>query len=156
MNIRMSKGTIQSLGKGVGRKLKETKTRKPLPQTLIIVDDWADNAQAMHSNTNVLATLYVRGRHFGTSVWVSSQKLTAITPVARVNFRFMLVWRLRNQKEIASLTEELSALYPSNVLREMYETAITDQDHSFWFVDLVAKSKHDMFYIRFDQKMLYD
>jgi len=38
----------------------------------------------------------------------------------------------------------------------MYETAITHEDHSFWFIDLVAKKKDDMFFIRFEHKMIMD
>ena len=68
--------------------------------------------------------------------------------VARVNFRFMLVWRLRNQKEILALMEELSAVYPIAILYEMYETAISDEDHTFWYINLVAKKKEDMFHVR--------
>ena len=110
----------------------------------------------MHNASNILTTLFIRGRHFGSSCWLSSQKLTAISQVARVNFRFMCVWRLRNYREIQSLMEELSALYPPYILQEMYETAISDEDHSFWYINLVAKKKEDMFYIRFEHKMIYD
>ena len=138
------------------KQLKDAKTRKPLPQVLTIIDDFADRWDIMHSASNILTTLFIRGRHFGSSCWISSQKLTAISQVARVNFRFLLVWRLRNLKEIQSLLEELSALYPVAVLHEMYQTAITDEDHSFWYINLVAKKKEDMFFIRFDHKMLLD
>jgi hypothetical protein len=34
----------------------------------------------------------------------------------------------------------------------MYETAIGDEDHSFWYINMVAK-KDDMFHIRFEHKM---
>ena len=138
------------------KQLKDAKTRKPLPQVLTIIDDFADRWDIMHSASNILTTLFIRGRHFGSSCWISSQKLTAISQVARVNFRFLLVWRLRNLKEIQSLLEELSALYPVAVLHEMYQTAITDEDHSFWYINLVAKKKEDMFFIRFDHKMLLE
>ncbi len=138
------------------RRLKDAKSKKPLPQVLTIIDDFADRYDVMHAAANILTTLFIRGRHFGSSCWVSSQKLTAIASVARVNFRFMLVWRLRNQKEIIALMEELSALYPMQVLHEMYQTAISDEDHSFWYIDLVARKKEDMFYIRFDHKMIWD
>ena len=138
------------------KELKDAKSKKPLPQVLTIIDDFADRYDIMHSAGNILTTLMIRGRHFGSSCWLSSQKLTAIAPVARVNFRFMLVWRLRNQFEIRALVEELSALYPLQVLMEMYETAITHEDHSFWFIDLVAKKKDDMFFIRFEHKMIMD
>jgi len=42
------------------------------------------------------------------------------------------------------------------VLHEMYELAISDADHSFFYVNLVAKQKNDMFYMRFDHKMVLD
>ncbi len=138
------------------KKLKDAKSTKPLPQVLTIIDDFADRQDIMHSASNILTTLFIRGRHFGSSCWLSSQKLTAISTVARVNFRFMLVWRLRNAKEIQALMEELSAIYPIKVLREMYETAISDESHSFWYINLVAKAKEDMFYVRFEEKMVVE
>ena len=51
---------------------------------------------------------------------------------------------------------ELSALFPLPVLYEMYETAINDQDFSFWYINLVAKKKEDMMFIRFEHKMVVD
>ena len=110
----------------------------------------------MHRAGHILTTLFIRGRHLGSSCWLSSQKLTAISQLARVNFRFMCVWRLRNAREIQSLMEELSALYPPAILYEMYETAISDEDHSFWYIDLVAKRREDMFFVRVEHKMVYE
>ncbi len=135
------------------KELKEAKSKKPLPQILTVLDDHADRADIMHSAGNILTTLFIRGRHFGSSCWISSQKLTAISTVARVNFRFLLCWRLRNQREVMALMEELSAVYPIPILHQMYETAISDEDHSFWFINMVAKKKDDMFHIRFEHKM---
>ncbi len=80
----------------------------------------------------------------------------AISTVARINFRFVLVWRLRNTREIMALVEELSAIHPKRTLLEMCETAIDAEPHSFWFVHLIAKSKRDMFCVRFDHKMVLD
>ena len=116
---------------------------------LTIVDDYADRADIMHSASGVLTTLFIRGCHFGSSCWLSSQKLTEISTAARVNFRFC--W---NAPEIMALMEELSAIYPKRTLLEMCETAIDAEPHSFWYVSLIAKSKHDMFYVRFDHKMV--
>ena len=84
---------------------------------------------------------------------MSSQKLTAISLVARVNFQFMCVWRLRNAKEIAAIMEELSALYDQKTLHAMYDMAVHDEDYSFWYILLTAKSKQDMFWIRFSKKL---
>ncbi len=144
---------IMATQKAKIKELKLAKSKKPLPQCLTIIDDFADRADIMHASGNIMTTLFFRGRHFGSSCWLSSQKLTAISTVARVNFRFMLCWRLRNQREVLSLLEELSAVYPIDVLHQMYETAISDADHSFWYINLVAKKKDDMFHIRFEHKM---
>ena len=137
------------------RELKAAKTKKVLPQILTIIDDFADRPDIVHSASGVLTTLFVRGRHFGSSCWLSSQKLTANSTVARVNFRFLCVWRMHNAKEIQALMEELSALYPIRTLREMHEAAI-EAPHSFWYVNLVSKGKREMFYVRFDDKIVVD
>ncbi len=138
------------------KELNNTKSKKPLPQCLIIVDDHADNPQVMHSASNILTTLFVRGRHMGTSCWVASQQLTACSRIMRVNMRFICCWRLRNKKELLDgLLYELSALYPVPVLHDMYEMA-TQEDHSFWYINLVAKKKEDMMFIRFEHKMVVD
>ncbi len=145
---------------GQREKIKErniAKSKKPLPQCLCVIDDHADSPYIMHSASNILTTLFVRGRHFGSRCWISSQKLTAISAVARCNFRFMLCWRLRNKRELLDgLLYELSALFPLSVLYEMYEAAINDEEHSFWFIDLVAKKKEDMMFVRFEKKMVVD
>ena len=65
----------------------------------------------------------------------------------------MLVWRLRNKMELSSLLEELSAVYPMKTLLEMYDLA-TSEPYSFWYVLLTAKRKEDMFFLRFESKML--
>ena len=48
--------------------------------------------------------------------------------------------------------EELNAVHPITVLYEMYEAAISDEDHSFWYINLVAKKKDDMFHVRLKHK----
>jgi len=85
----------------------------------------------------------IRGRHFGVSTWVSTQKLTAVSLVARVNFQSLLCWRLRNQKELDCLIDELSALYLKKILFAMYKAA-TDEPYSFWYMLLTAKHNDDM------------
>ena len=68
----------------------------------------------------------------------------------------MLVWPLRNYKDIACLMEELSAIYPKKVLHDMYEAAIRDQEYSFWYILLTAKKKENMFFVRFEDKLILD
>ena len=41
---------------------------KEIPQCLWIIDDFADDERVMHSSHNLIATLAIRGRHFGSSL----------------------------------------------------------------------------------------
>ena len=85
------------------------------------------------------------------STLVSSQKLRLISSTIRVNVQFTLIWKLRNAQELASLLEELSAIYPIDVLKAMYDRA-TQERFSCWYVNFLPASaqKEDMFYLRFD------
>ena len=51
--------------------------------------------------------------------------------------------------------EELSALYPIKTLHGMYELAFKDP-YSFWYINLDSHKKDDMFYVRFDDKIVVD
>jgi hypothetical protein len=131
------------------QELKKATSHKYLPQVLVIIDDFADRPDVIHQNGNIFATLFTKGGHYGVSTWVSSRKLRSIATTARVNFRFACIWRLRNQKEIDSLLEELSALHPVKTLRAMYEQAL-EESFSFWYINFIAKKKSEMFHVRFD------
>ena len=116
----------------------------------IVVDDFSDDNR-LHKAHGVLSSIFTRGRHQGVSCWVLSQKLTAVSLVARVNFRWILVWRLRNLKELLDgILHELSAIYPIDTLRKMYEQCVAEP-YGFWFINLM-KQPEDMFYKGFDQK----
>ena len=101
----------------------------------------------------MLNTLFIRGRHMGVSTLVSSQKLRLVSSTIRVNLQFMLIWRLRNRMELQSLLEEISAVYPVKTLNEMYDLAVSDP-YSFWYILFTAKRRKDMFYLRFEQRMI--
>jgi hypothetical protein len=132
---------------------------KKLYGILVICDDFADQPAVMHASSggdsggSMLNTLFIRGRHMMISTLVSSQKLRLISPTIRVNVQFMCIWRLRNRLELQSLLEEISAVYPVKTLEEMYQMA-TDEPYSFWYILFTAKKKEDMFYLRFEKKMI--
>ena len=52
-----------------------------------------------------------------------------------------------------SLVEEVSAVYDKKTILEMYNVA-TEEPYSFMYIDLVAKKKEDMFWVRFDKKLV--
>ena len=65
----------------------------------------------------------------------------------------LYIYRLRNYRDLEALIEELSALYDKKTLLELYNIA-TDEPHSFWYINFMAKSKKDMFYMNFDRKLV--
>ena len=132
---------------------------KKLHGICIIVDDFADDPRIMHAGAgaaaggSMLNTLFVRGRHLCISTLVSSQKLRLVSSTIRVNLQFLCVWRLRNQQELESLLEEVSAVYDKKTLMQMYQLA-TGASYSFWYVLLTAKRREEMFFLRFEQRLV--
>jgi hypothetical protein len=119
----------------------------------VIVDDFADDPQVMHSNSNLLSTLFMRGRHLMCSTILSTQKYRAMATMIRTNAQFLIVFRLRNHKELQALLEEISAVYTAQTLQRMYEHA-TDEPYSFLYCLLTAKKKEDMFFKRFEERLV--
>ncbi|CAE7463469.1 unnamed protein product [Symbiodinium microadriaticum] len=117
---------------------------KQLYQILILVDDFADSPN-LHKRTgdSALDTLFVRGRHFQISTWVSTQKLCLISNAVRVNAQFFMVWRLRNQLEKDSLLEELTALVSKKQLEAMHEEAVREP-YSFLYIYLLQAAGRDV------------
>lgn len=142
------------------RQLKLTELQKKrkyreMYQIAVIIDDFADRADVMHNSGNILTSLFIRGRHGWISTLVSSQKLRAIATPLRVNATFICCFRLRNAKELESLLEELTAIYPIDVLRQMYEMAVREP-YSFWYINLLKKKPEEMFRIRFETRLLVE
>ncbi len=66
---------------------------------LVIVDDFADDL-SFSRHSKLLHSLFTRGRHNSVSTYVSTQKFTAKTQLIRVNATFLVVYRLRNSKDL--------------------------------------------------------
>ena len=63
------------------------------------------------------------------------------------------MYRLRNQADLDAILEEVSAIYEKNTLYQLYRMA-TDEPYSFLYIKLTARDKNDMFYMRFDRKLI--
>ena len=112
--------------KKVNAHLKHKKHKKGYV-ILCLVDDFADAGEkVMHSSTNILTSLFVRGRHLGCACWLLTQKLRVVSLICRTNFCWMLIWRLRNSKELLSILEEMDALVDRKLLNEMYSMATSE------------------------------
>ena len=77
----------------------------------------------------------------------------ALSPIIRKNITELYVYRLRNNNDLESLIDELSALCDKKTLLELYNMA-TAEPQSFLYINLVAKDKKDMFMMNLDRKLV--
>ena len=89
------------------------------------------------------------------STITSTQVFNALSPIIRKNITQLYVYKLRNYKDLETVLEELSALADKKVLLEMYNLA-TYEPHSFLYINLMAKKLEEMFYIRFDKRLIIE
>ena len=135
--------------KKVNAHLKHKKHKKGYV-ILVLVDDFADAGEkVMHSSTNILTSLFVRGRHLGCACWLLTQKLRVVSLICRTNFCWMLIWRLRNSKELLSILEEMDALVDRKLLNEMYNMATSE---NILFGINLLNERDSMFYKNFEQR----
>ena len=132
-------------------KAKERKLKRMF-NVLIVVDDFADNP-AFSRRDALLHSLFTRGRHAYISTIVATQKYRALSPIIRVNATALVVFRLRSEQELQAIVEEISAVYPKDVIIRMLRHA-TDEPYSFLFVDLSAKRPGLMFWNRFEHRLV--
>jgi hypothetical protein len=135
-------------------KLMKENKRNKLFSILVVIDDFADDP-SFTRQSKLLHSLYTRGRHNSISTIVSTQKFCAIHPIIRVNATSLIVYRLRNQKEVDSFLEEVSGLITKKDLFEIYKQA-THEEYSFLYVNLVSKTINDMFYKCFTTKIILE
>ena len=141
------------------RSITETCRKRKIkpPQVCVILDDLADRGDILTKRQggnqgSWMVTLGIRGCHYGVTWIISSQVLNLVGTCIRKNVRCMCVWRLRNHKEIETLCEELSGVYDKQTVMDLYNYA-TAEPFSFLFVRLDAKTRRDMFWLRFESRL---
>ena len=87
------------------------------------------------------------------STFILTQKLRLAGSILRVNTQSLVVFRLRNALERDAILEELSGIYDKKTLMEMYQMA-TAEPYSFWYINLAASRVEDMFWLRFESRMI--
>ena len=87
------------------------------------------------------------------STITATHKFASIHPIIRVNATSLFIYRLRNYKDLEAFIEEVSAVQDKKTLLEMYNIA-TQEPYSFLYINLVAKKKEDMFFVRFSHKLV--
>jgi hypothetical protein len=85
---------------------------------------------------------------------VSTQAWNLVALPVRKQVRNIIQYRARSQKEVDGLVEELAAVYDKNIIRAIYEFAVNDQPYSFLNVKLDAADKKDMFWLRWESRII--
>ena len=134
--------------------MKKQKNTTKLYSVLVVVVDFADDP-SFSRQSKMLHALSTRGRQNSMSTITATQKFSSIAPIIRVNATELYVYRLRKYKDLETFIDEVSAVADKKTLLQIYKMA-TDEPYSFLYCDLRAKTKNDMFMIRFDKKISID
>ena len=119
---------------------------------LVVVDDLADNP-AFSRPDALIHSLFTRGRHAFISTICATQKFRALNNIIRVNATALVIFRLRSEQELLAIVEEISAVYPKDVVISLIRHA-TAEPYSFLYVDLAAKKPDQMFWLRFEKRFV--
>ena len=99
----------------------------------------------MHSNSNLIATLAIRSRHFGGNLWVSTQKFRALANIIRINLTSLFIWpALSNRLERKAIIEEISGAHTPDQIEELLQH-VSKRKHGFLYVNLKANDPSEMF-----------
>ena len=136
--------------------LKKHKLKQKGFNMLIVLDDLADVKRGLPEITRFVDGLFVKARHWGVSVILSTQKLKLplISPTVRVNATVIWAWRLRNMSDLwDGLIHEYSALVPKEKLYEAYQQAVSEP-YNFLYINLLATDLDNMFYSGFTKRFV--
>ena len=87
------------------------------------------------------------------STITATQVFRAISSIVRKNITDLYIYRLRNQADLESIIDEVSAVYDKKTLYKLYQMA-TDEAYGFLYIKLTSRDKDDMFYSKFSQKLI--
>jgi len=132
----------------------KSKNKKKLFQILIIIDDFADDP-SFSRHSKLLHSLYTRGRHAMISTITATQKFNAIHPIIRVNATELYVYKLRNQKDLDTFVEEVSAVLDKKTLLKVYHECVAEP-HSFLYVKLSSQDVNNMFYCNINKRIIFE
>jgi hypothetical protein len=142
--------------KKVTEYLKKHKVKQKAWNMLIVLDDLADVKRGLPEISRFVDGLFVKARHWGVSVVLSTQKLKLplISPTVRVNCTCLFSWRLRNMSDLwDGLIHEYSALVDKEKLYDAYKQAVSIP-YNFLYINLLAKDIDHMFYSGFNERFV--
>ena len=73
--------------------------------------------------------------------------------IIRINLQALIIFKLRSAIGLDTILEEVSIYYDRSTLLEMYPLA-TAEPYSFWYINLAASKIEDVFWLRFERRMV--
>ena len=144
--------------KKVTEYIKKHKLKQKAWNMIIILDDLADVKRGLPQISRFVDSCYVKARHWGVSIILSTQKLKLplISPTVRVNCTAIFAWRIRNQSDLwDGLIYEYSALVDKEQLYAAYKQSVAIP-YGFMYINLLAKDVNHMFYSGFSKRFVMD
>ena len=127
---------------------KRSEKSQAVKTLLMVFDDVADSPQIVRA---ALIPHYVKLGHARIHTVLLQQQWHLAHPVLRVSCTFLLIFRLRDEKELDNVITSLSGHYGYKKTMAMYRTAVDDEPYSFMYCDLLSNPPR--FYIRFEKEM---
>lgn len=114
--------------------------QKP-PNYLIIIDDCLNDLKDGGSKKNALSTVFVNGRHYNCSVFVTSQYYTKLPSIVRSNSNAIYLFD-NSHKELQKIADEVSTVSTKDFITKFRENMVNK--HSFMLIDF-TKPKKEMY-----------
>ena len=120
----------------------------------VFIDDFSDDP-SFSRHSQLLHSLYTRGRHTSISTRASTQKFAAVGQFIRVNATCLCVYRLRNNKDLECFLDEVAGTVGRKELLEMYNLA-SREPNRLLYINFVGPNFIATFQIKFNQKLQID
>jgi len=108
---------------------------KSFPQSLIIIDDSVGSILFSPSKRNPFVNFYIRSRHMGTSIILSTQHWGGLNKVLRANATFFVLFNLNDKKQLYLIYLELAHTMDFEQFLNIIHYATKDR-YNFLFIDI--------------------
>ena len=119
----------------------QRKKGRPPFSVCVIVDDHAEDSKVVRGKQ--LGSLYLKGRHYGISTYVTSQSYKLLDPMIRKNALSLLAWRTRTSgasSDSQAIAEAVGATLPGGAKEaEALLKDITSEQYQFAYIDATAQ-----------------
>jgi len=105
------------------------------PQSLLIVDDSIGSALFSTSRKNSFVNFYIRSRHQGCSVILSTQHWSGLNRSLRANATFFVIFKMNDKKQLYDIFLEITSFLDFDTFMRVFQEATKEKYH-FLFVDI--------------------